>query len=378
MTEKKNGHVQPELTPVTVRPQKLLLWPNNPRLYSGTMVTVPEAEFIDGPVQDRARKGMNHKSFRIGELKASIRRNGFVPVDYIFVRKYGDAGHYLVLEGNRRATAIFDLLDEEDLDPKARGTIEKLECMEITNELEDAELEKLISKLLGVRHHGSLKKWSKFAQAAHAHDRYCTLAAREDGAFEWDEALGQQVADELCLDTKTLRELLATYCAMVAISKHGPIAEVGGVAGGHYSLICDSLVRGAPHLREYLVTDALTFEPDMETIGRLDVLCRFSKGPKRFNAPIEKPGDWRSLAKILKDDDSVKRDEMMNRVMTDGENPRAVWDDRERELKQEDWGSWIHSVLQVVGGIELGAIEGTAEERDVVVQLDALLLSLNR
>lgn len=377
MGQETKSNAQPKLRPITVAPQKLLLWPNNPRLWARPGETFAEADFIDPGVQQKTRDGMNQKAFQIPELKASLRRNGYVPVDYIFVRAYGSGGHYLVLEGNRRVTAITQVLEEEDLPEQIRASMESLECMEITNDLADDELERMISRLLGMRHHGALKNWTPFARAAHGHSRYLSVSNQTDESFVWDEDVAEQVADGLSITKKNLREFLASYRSMSTLSSHPSISEVGGIEDKHYSLVSDSLVKGSPALREYLPIDPETLSPAPETVEKLDRLCSFSSGPDRPDAAIREPSDWRAFGKILADEDRQKRDQMLSRVTESAENPRDVYNDRERELRREDWSSWLEAVVQVVQGIELGGIEGSEEEIEVVRQLDEVLNALS-
>ena len=75
--------------------------------------------------------------FQVNEIKESIRANGYVPVDYIFVRKHtGKNDRYIVLEGNRRITAILELLREENLDERLRESLKEIEVMELRGKFE--------------------------------------------------------------------------------------------------------------------------------------------------------------------------------------------------------------------------------------------------
>ena len=54
-----------------------------------------------------------------------------------------------------------------------------------------------------------------------------------------------------------------------------------------------------------------------ESLKRIDNLCHFST-KNRDKAPIQNPGEWRSLERILKDEDATKRAELL-----DGPAPEA-------------------------------------------------------
>ena len=102
----------PKLEPTPVSPSLLLLDPNNPRLHTHQDDHVDEAEYHKFEVQRDTIEKMRDKKFNIDELVRGIEVNGFIPVDHIFVRKYLDTEYFLVLEGNRRVTAIKTILQK--------------------------------------------------------------------------------------------------------------------------------------------------------------------------------------------------------------------------------------------------------------------------
>ena len=88
----------------------LILDPNNPRFSKHHDEITPESRFEDENIQEEAYNRMiNPKNnFEIDVLLAAIKADGFIHVDKIFVRKVNKK--YLVIEGNRRVTAIKKLL----------------------------------------------------------------------------------------------------------------------------------------------------------------------------------------------------------------------------------------------------------------------------
>src|SRR5438874_12704095 len=104
----------PKLEKITVRYDRLVLDPNNPRFTTRKEDQIPEEHYLD---QDNAgitsAKMFPEKKdrYKIAELVNSISQNGWLPVDYIFVRKLkGDDKRYVVLEGNRRVAAIREIM----------------------------------------------------------------------------------------------------------------------------------------------------------------------------------------------------------------------------------------------------------------------------
>src|ERR1700756_4210372 len=102
------------LQKITVSVDNLLLDPNNPRFadISEDSLNVPEIRYIDMIVQDEAYKKMLHPKFDVITLAKSIETVGFIPVDNIVVKRLGDTDKYVIVEGNRRTTAIKYLIKE--------------------------------------------------------------------------------------------------------------------------------------------------------------------------------------------------------------------------------------------------------------------------
>ena len=72
------------------------------------------------------------------KLALSMRQNGYVPTDAIFVVKHEPSGKYLVKEGNRRVTVLQNLL-EEDVKDKS------YECSpELANRLKRLKFSKFV------------------------------------------------------------------------------------------------------------------------------------------------------------------------------------------------------------------------------------------
>ena len=124
----------PQMRRITVSPNKLILDPNNPRLISRSDDRVKDEDVGDAGIIQRTAEKMTgglKDAFRIEDLERSIERNGWQPVDSIFVRKHGETDQFIVLEGNRRVTAISNLLNKDELDPRIRSEIADIEVMEI-------------------------------------------------------------------------------------------------------------------------------------------------------------------------------------------------------------------------------------------------------
>ncbi|MDX9892607.1 MAG: ParB/Srx family N-terminal domain-containing protein [Bacteroidales bacterium] len=151
---------------------KLYLDPNNPRFWTEKSFTrVPDKKISDDTVQATALKNM--LSHDISELKYSILRNGFLPLDRIVVREF-DNDKYVVIEGNRRLTALkvlkteieYEEINEEGITPKyLENFLKTIETIEVLVYTGSKDSQDITWMLQGIRHIGGIKKWEP-AQSA--------------------------------------------------------------------------------------------------------------------------------------------------------------------------------------------------------------------
>lgn len=148
--------------------KSLFLDPNNYRFIdSENYVRVTEDLAMSPEVQRRTNAlllGKNAENVR--DLVDSFRKNGFLPVDQIQVRRIGDSGRFLVVEGNRRVATLKYLqsrhesdeaLDLGRLDPEI---FSKVPVVYYSDADEGHHL-----VLMGLKHISGNKKWPAINQA---------------------------------------------------------------------------------------------------------------------------------------------------------------------------------------------------------------------
>lgn len=186
-----------ELEQRTLSLEQIFLDPNNPRFWSERERKTSEARIPDSKVQDKTQARI--EKFGVKELRDSILRNGFLPMDRIVVRPIESHGDkYVAVEGNRRLAALKSLhyligageIDEDGIDD------------EYLNQLKDStnKIEVLLYKgnkgediswvLQGIRHISGIKEWSPAQQAILVVDQVKELKSSDNkGVFT---RVGQQ------------------------------------------------------------------------------------------------------------------------------------------------------------------------------------------
>lgn len=384
----------PELRKISIDVGKLLLDPNNPRLFSREEERVPLNKVMDPGVQDNTLKRLFPKNdkdrFKIDELVRSIRENRYVPEagGYIFVRQLNDSDYYLVLEGNRRLVALRELLSEAESLLKERpdvlSSIKTIDVLEIIDDIPEAQLQEKISYLLGTCHHGSHKNWSPFARAKGIYERYLVIAEQNDETFKYEKQYGEKVASLLSIEEKEVSERLEVYKAMSQLAQDPRMKEKnnGGIIDRYYSLILGAINTSSKKLRGYIPRDPNTLNLLPEAIERMINLCNFD-GTRDRNSPREPDGDkhppaminpkqWGFLAKILDDDDEVEKTNNLELVEEQYQPPEDVWSRRHAALTRLTWSKWLEQVMGILTPVNMGTDFNDKDAKDCINDLSAL------
>jgi hypothetical protein len=156
-----------------IPPDRLLLDPQNLRLLERTGGAYENLEvklFGQNAIQRKLFEIIDtDKRFDIQKLADSIAYSGFLKHERLIVAKY-DGDKFLVLEGNRRVTAIRRLIEKfgpefEGLAPNVRDSLRTLPCFVLNGDVIDGSSEKLneyrrgAEIYIGMRHLMGAKNW---------------------------------------------------------------------------------------------------------------------------------------------------------------------------------------------------------------------------
>jgi len=212
------------LSPVTVKLDDLLLDPNNPRFseLGEELKPIPEARFAEEKVQAVTFEKMKDSRFDVGELRDTIKTIGFLPMDRIVVREWkaqsGDSKKYVVVEGNRRVTALKWLIDlhERAKETFSEGQLSNFTAIECLL-LDDARAPESATLVLpGLRHVSGVKEWGPYQKAK------AVFALRKSGMGP------QEAAQSLGLSTRAANSAYKCYIAlenMKSDEEYGEFAE---------------------------------------------------------------------------------------------------------------------------------------------------------
>lgn len=231
-----------ELRPAQISPTNLLLDPNNFRFQdSGSFQVVNERRFHEDTVQSSTFRRLVENE-KLSELKRSILRNGFIPVERIVVRPYPYSDDtYVVIEGNRRVAAIKGILGDHaagiDISPSVLQSIHEVPVLIAE---EDGVDEAFRASLMGIRHVSGIKEWGGYQRAS--------LIVQMHDELDLDP---QDVAERLALTT---HEVNRRYRAFKALQQLQEDEEFGEYASSDMYPIFHEAI-SLPIVREWLNWD---------------------------------------------------------------------------------------------------------------------------
>lgn len=166
------------LTPIQIDLDQLLLDPNNPRFseLGEELNVILETRFAEEKVQTSTKEKMKSPVFDVSELKDTIKTVGFLPMDRIVIRrwkgKHADGvDRYVVIEGNRRVTALKWLIDlhengKETFSEDLLNNFKSLGALLLDDKLAP---DTALLILPGLRHVSGVKEWGAYQKAKAVH-----------------------------------------------------------------------------------------------------------------------------------------------------------------------------------------------------------------
>ena len=228
-----------KLTPKRVAPADLLLDPNNLRFQdSADFLLAAEDRFHENAVQSRAYQRLKTRE-NLVDLKRSIMRNGYMPVEHIVVRPYGpDSDKYIVIEGNRRTAAVRWILEDHaagvEVEPDVLESLQKLPT--VVAEVTGAD-EAFRASLMGIRHVSGIKQWGGYQRAS------LIVKMRDDLELE-----ASNVAERLGLSTHEVNRRYRAFKALEQLEKDEEFGEYA--SAGMYPLFHEAV--SLPAVRDWL------------------------------------------------------------------------------------------------------------------------------
>lgn len=372
INNKEDKYEKLKLDKIKININDLLLDPNNPRFCKHFDEMVTDEKISDKDIQEDTFRKMLSPSFHfdITELAGSIRSKGFVNVDNVFVRKIGNK--HLVIEGNRRITAIKLLLREHNsgkrnsqISDDLLRDLQKIECIDLSNEKQSE-----IDFILGLRHHGSIKEWDLLPKSFNIFNRYMEEFCKEEmhginvpEAFAYDRAIAGRISIIYNLKLKDVRDKLRAYRAYIQLKEMSSDPEL--------------------QKKFIIIRDALQDSVFRNRFGFDEVSCIFSdEGAEKFLKLIIGNEDFKPVLWASASGESGLRDYLyvlkngtpgdIERIEEEGEEASAVKADLKSKQNIRDLHHCLERALIELKKIKLAEdFEGLGEnEKEILDEIE--------
>ncbi len=356
--------------------EKLILDPNNPRFSKNEHELITdESKFANPAVQEEALAKMvgDKDQFDIISLKKSIQSNGFVEiVQPIMVRKIGE--YYLVIEGNRRTSALKELHRKhnsgkvgDELSEELLETMRQMPVVDCTDASKDE-----ISVLLGMIHVGGTKDWELLPSSFYIYKLYAELLGSKHHwnseqvaeNFVYDATIAKSVAAKASISSTKVKDNLRVYRVFKQLSDEATdrTGDESLVNSRKASLIQESCK--SQQFEQYFSFNTSTFIMGSEGIDRWLHLMTEDENEEPV---IENPNDLRDFKKVL----AQGGPEHVDRIYNEGEKPGRVLAEIVAQQNERTLHVRLKTVKAELGKIDIEGLGDFAEaEKELLDHID--------
>lgn len=366
----------------TIKIEDLLLDPNNPRFSKHLDEVTPVEKLANEEVQALAYAQMNDpiNHFEIDELVEAIIADGFIHVDKIFVKKVGSK--YLIIEGNRRITAIKKILKDhkEQITPDLDKQIKEIPCIVI--DANNPKADDMVRKILGLRHHGSILPWKPLPAAFNLYQEYMVEhcggdrdKAKEPENFIYRPDIANKVAAMFSVKRNDVRQKVKLYRVYLQLDKESR-RHPAVISSDSFSMIEETLARSElKKFFEYDETKSIFSDDGVEKI--LDLYFGLKGKTPAITEASAGISNVRDFAYVV----SEGTPEDVRRITDNREKASSVKGDVVAKRNIHSLQKALEVVLDELNKINLGEIgtEGFApNETKHIIAIDKKMKQLKR
>jgi len=298
---------------IKVSPDQLLLDPRNPRITvdSDDYANITDKDLASDDVQRDVFAKINKKEYQIVDLVRKIKEVGFrSDIGEFIVKKVTGTGKYLVLEGNRRTTAVRYLLSNAiDLQQDVIISLQKIQVKEFIYKPNSSFTEEqVIDRMLAEIHVDGPLPWGAMEIAYQIYKSYLreynSFFSVNSTAFVYHALTTSKVAKLYSFADKAIEKAIMSYRVYEQL-KHAGFS----VVKDRFSIIDEALGDFA------LRGDYFGFNENRYCLSEngLEKFYNLCVGKEKI---IHNPQDLRKLKKVVKSGYDELINAVENRTMT--------------------------------------------------------------
>jgi hypothetical protein len=190
-----------DLKSASVSPSQLLLDPNNPRLQLSWTKSFKDTDIECPDLQDTVFQTITKGKHSLNKLINSIKLRGFIKgTNDIVVRRLGTSDKYVVLEGNRRTSAIKYLLAQKE--KVSQDVLRSIQTIPLKvfeyHKNKQYTFDDVINNFYGVIHLEGPESWGAMEKARYMLKAYETELFKQTSAkhFTWNREIATYLATQ--------------------------------------------------------------------------------------------------------------------------------------------------------------------------------------
>lgn len=352
------------LTPQKVNLRHLMLDPHNPRLSLewGASKKYSDEQLCSDEVQESVCRCILSRKHRVQKLIESISQKGFVRGGQpVIARQIGTSASFLVLEGNRRISAIRHLLTtkknhlrREILDSIRSLPVQVFEY--VVNS--DYEEEEVVDVLLGTIHIDGPEEWGAMEKAYYIYRGYARelVRMRDTKRFRLDLAVAKSVGENYSMNGGDVKKTLGVYRVFQQLQNNKY-----AVNADDFSLIEMAVSRKVT--QEYFEYD--TEHLRMTTLG----LERFSVACLETDSPINNPPQFTAFVYVLRNGTEYE----VRQITDERKDPQEIKSRTRNRVQKRAFIAKLEGIKHEIEGLRPADYRGTQEEKRLINQLHRLV-----
>jgi len=351
-----------KLTSKSVATDRLLLDPNNPRLSLGwdTSKKYPPSKIVSAQLQSQVFQTILNGKHRVDKLIQSISTKGFVPGSQpVIVKQIKD--QYLVLEGNRRTTAIRYLLERKsEINVDVRKSILSIpvQVFEYVPNRKYSE-DEVVDVLLGTIHVEGPESWGAMEKAYYIYRTYERELIRQTKAtkFSWHKAIAKQVAEQYSLSEAALKKTIGVYRVFFSMRK-----KKYDVKAENYSLL-EMAISSAAARDEVFEYDQQKLRMSVSGMEAFSQLCL------EPDSAVTNPPAFRAFNYVVQNG----TDYQINQVIEEKKDPSEIKAKARQRKENKAFRVKLESIISDLEQLHPNQYQETKQEDQLIYALKSLV-----
>lgn len=344
---------------------QLLLDPTNPRINLDETTPLKDIDLAKENIQEEIYQRINKKEHHISDLIEGIKNSGFSSgISTFIVKEIAGTGKYLVLEGNRRTTAIKYLLKNSHLlnnnvyESIKRIKVQRFEYIQNPYFPEEA----IIDIILGKIHITGALAWGAMEKAHYIHKTYLrelqkSYVFESEVYYFHDDAVLKRTTGFFDFKKADIIKSIKVYNVFSQLRSNGYKPD-----SDRYSLI-ELAVSDQAVSENYFGLDEY-FDFSEEGMDRFNTLCLEGTPPI-----IRNPQNFKDFIMIYKGGEMGDIRSIENRSITIEELAR----DYNARLNSNNFAKKLQDIKRKLETLNIGEFKNSPEERKATSEIVSLI-----